>query len=111
MFSSLREYAEQSYFDEHPQMYLLTPEGSYLVELFSAFVASPSEAGSATSPWALYWKDDGAYTTWLTAMQERSLIESDVSVTSSDRVITLSTCTNSGQDRFIVMGKLVSVTE
>ena len=111
MFSSLREYAEQSYFDEHPQMYLLTPEGSYLVELFSAFVASPSEAGSETSPWALSWKDDGAYTTWLTAMQERSLIESNVSVTSSDRVITLSTCTNSGQDRFIVMGKLVSATE
>lgn len=111
MFSSLREYAEQSYFDEHPQMYLMTPEGSYLVELFSAFITSPSEAGSATSPWALSWKDDGAYTTWLTAMQERSLIKSDVSVTSSDRVITLSTCTNSGQDRFIVMGKLVSVTE
>ena len=111
MFSSLREYAEQTYFDEHPQMYLMTPEGSYLVELFSAFVASPSEAGSDTSPWALEWKDDGAYTTWLTAMQERSLVKSNVSVTSSDRVITLSTCTNSGKDRFIVMGKLVSVTE
>lgn len=111
MFSSLREYAEQTYFDEHPQMYLMTPEGNYLVELFSAFVASPSEAGSDTSPWALNWKDDGAYTTWLTAMQERSLIENDVSVTSSDRVITLSTCTNSGKDRFIVMGKLVFVTE
>lgn len=111
MFSSLREYAEQTYFDEHPHMYLMTPEGNYLVELFSAFVASPSEAGSDTSPWALDWKDDGAYTTWLTAMQERSLIENDVSVTSSDRVITLSTCTNSGKDRFIVMGKLVFATE
>lgn len=111
MFSTLREFEAQSYFNEHSEMYLMTPEGNFLVELFSAFVASPDEAGSETSPWALEWKDDGAYTTWLTAMQERSLVESEVSVTSSDHVLTLSTCTNSGKDRFIVMGKLVSETK
>lgn len=111
MFSTLREFEAQSYFDEHSEMYLMTPEGNFLVELFSAFVANPGEAGSETSPWALEWKDDGAYTTWLTAMQERSLVESEVSVTSSDHVLTLSTCTNSGKDRFIVMGKLVSETK
>ena len=71
----------------------------------------PEESGSETSPWALEWKDSGAYTTWLSAMQERSVIETGVSVTSSDKVLTLSTCTNGGADRFIVMGRLVAVTE
>ena len=33
--------------------------------------AKPEESGSETSPWQLSWKDDGAYTTWLTAMKER----------------------------------------
>ena len=111
MFSTLVEYKAQAYYDEHPEMYLVTPEGGYVVEVFSAFVASPEESGSETSPWALEWKDSGAYTTWLSAMQERSVIETGVSVTSSDKVLTLSTCTNGGADRFIVMGRLVDVTE
>lgn len=111
MFSTLGSYAEQSYYDEHPVMYLMTPDAGYVVELFTAFVASPGEIGGGTSPWALEWKDDGAFTTWLTAMRERSVIETDVSVTSSDHILTLSTCTNGGRDRFIVMGKLVEVTD
>ena len=109
MFAVLNEYDEQSYFDTHKQMYLVTPEGGYLCEIFAAFVAKPSESGSDTSPWRLSWKDDGAYTTWLTAMAERSVVETDVTVTSSDKVLTLSTCTPGGASRFIVMAKLVEV--
>ncbi|MEE0649100.1 class B sortase [[Clostridium] scindens] len=109
MFAALNEYDEQSYFDTHKQMYLVTPEGGYLCEIFTAFVAKPSESGSDTSPWRLSWKDDGAYTTWLTAMAERSVVETDVTVTSSDKVLTLSTCTPGGASRFIVMAKLVEV--
>lgn len=109
MFAALNEYDEQSYFDTHKQMYLVTPEGGYLCEVFTAFVAKPSESGSDTSPWCLSWKDDGAYTTWLTAMAERSVVETDVTVTSSDKVLTLSTCTPGGVSRFIVMAKLVEV--
>ena len=109
MFASLKEFSSQEYFDAHPFLYLVTPEGGYLVELFAAFAASPGESGSEDSPWTLFFKDDGAYTTWLSAMQERSLVTGGASVTSSDNVLTLSTCTNSGSDRFIVMGKLVPV--
>ena len=109
MFAALNEYDEQSYFDTHKQMYLVTPEGGYLCEIFAAFVAKPSESGSDTSPWRLSWKDDGSYTTWLTAMAERSVVETDVTVTSSDKVLTLSTCTPGGASRFIVMGKLAAV--
>ena len=109
MFATLNEYDEQSYFDEHPQMYLVTPDGGYICEIFTAFVAKPAESGSDTSPWRLSWKDDGAYTTWLSEMADRSVIETDVTVTSSDKVLTLSTCTPGGASRFIVMGKLVAV--
>ena len=109
MFATLNEYNEQSYFDGHPQMYLATPGGGYVVEIFTAFVAKPSESGSDTSPWRLSFKDDGAYTTWLSEMAGRSVIETDVTVTSSDKVLTLSTCTPGGASRFIVMGKLLEV--
>ena len=36
MFSTLVEYKAQAYYDEHPEMYLVTPEGGYVVEVFSA---------------------------------------------------------------------------
>ena len=111
MFATLNEYNEQSYYDGHPQMYLVTPDGGYVVDIFTAFVAKPVESGSDTSPWRLDWKDDGAYTTWLNAMKERSVVECDVTVTSSDKVLTLSTCTPGGTSRFIVMGKLSSVND
>ena len=81
MFALLNRYDEQSYFDTHRQMYLVTPKGGYVMEIFAAFAAKPEESGSETSPWQLSWKDDGAYTTWLTAMKERSAVESDVTVT------------------------------
>ena len=111
MFATLNEYDEQSYYDGHPQMYLVTPDGGYVVEIFTAFVAKPSESGSDTSPWRLSFKDDGAYTTWLSEMAGRSVIETDVTVTSSDKVLTLSTCTPRGASRFIVMGKLAAVND
>lgn len=109
MFALLNRYDEQSYFDTHRQMYLVTPKGGYVMEILAAFAAKPEESGSETSPWQLSWKDDGAYTTWLTAMKERSAVESDVTVTCSDKVLTLSTCTPGGTGRFLVMGKLVKV--
>ena len=109
MFASLNEYKEQSYYDSHPQMYLVTPDGGYLCDIFAAFEAKPKESGSDTSPWRMEWKDDGAYTTWLSVMADRSVVETDVTVTSSDKVLTLSTCTPGGASRFIVMGKLTEV--
>ena len=111
MFAALNEYGGQGYYDGHPQMYLVTPDGGYVMEVFSAFEAKPAESGSDTSPWRLSWKDDGAYTTWLSEMADRSVIETDVTVTSSDKVLTLSTCTPGGKSRFIVMGKLAAVND
>lgn len=111
MFAALNEYGGQGYYDGHPQMYLVTPDGGYVMEVFSAFEAKPAESGSDTSPWRLNWKDDGAYTTWLSEMAGRSVIETDVTVTSSDKVLTLSTCTPGGKSRFIVIGKLAAVND
>ena len=111
MFATLNEYDGQSYYDGHPQMYLVTPDGGYIVDIFTAFVAKPGESGSDTSPWRLNFKDDGAYTTWLSEMAGRSVIETDVAVTSSDKVLTLSTCTPGGASRFIVMGKMIAVND
>lgn len=109
MFAELLHYREREYYDAHPSMFLMTPDGGYLVEVFAAFTASPNEAGGETSPWALSWKDSNAYAAWLEAMRGRSLFQNSSALEKNNHVLTLSTCINSGRDRFIVMGRLVPV--
>lgn len=111
MFSTLREYAAQEYYEAHPTMYFITPDCGYIVEIFAALTASPSETGSDTSPWRIEWSDGDAFSEWLAIAAERSVISTGITVNSDDRILTLSTCTNSGKDRFLVMGKLIVVNE
>lgn len=109
MFSSLTGYQEQAYFDAHPTMLLLTPDGAYRMEIFAAFVASPGEAGSDASPWRQSWDSEDEFTAWLAQAQGRSAIQTEVEPTPEDSVLTLSTCINRGRDRLLVMSRLVSV--
>ncbi len=107
MFSCLTEYAKQDYFDAHPAMLLLTPGGSYRVEVFAAFTASPGEAGTDASPWRQEFDTDEDFAAWIAGALGRSAIETGVAPGAQDRVLTLSTCINGGCDRFVVMGRLV----
>jgi SrtB family sortase len=107
MFSCLTEYGDQAYYDAHPSMLLLTPGGNYRVEVFAAFAASPNESGRDTSPWRQVWDAEEDFTAWLTQAAARSVIETDVTPAEGDTVLTLSTCTRGGRNRFLVMGRLV----
>jgi SrtB family sortase len=107
MFACLTKYRRQEYYDAHPAMRLLTPDGNFSVEVFAAFTASPDEAGAVTSPWRQEWDSDGDFIAWLTRAQERSVIECGSVPEAGDRVLTLSTCINNGRDRFVVMGRLI----
>jgi SrtB family sortase len=108
MFASLNKYRSKGYFGKHKTMRLITPDQPYAVEIFSAFKALPHEAGTDTSPWALDWPDAESHANWLSSMKERSTLESGVTPNDTDRIVTLSTCTDGGRARFIVMGRLVS---
>lgn len=109
MFSCLTEYAQQPYYDAHPSLLLLTPDRNYRVEVFTAFSSSPSEAGLDGSPWRQSWEKDGSFDEWSKQMAARSVIDTGVSPDVSDKVLTLSTCTRGGRDRFVVMGRLVPI--
>ncbi len=107
MLASLVEYRSQEYYDEHPVMYLNTPDGNYRLELVSGFVT---------------WYDSRLYTfdfvsrtefeDWFALMRSYSDFESDVEVGIDDRIVTLSTCTYDYDNaRYVVMAKLVPLAE
>ena len=105
MFASLTKYADQSYYDEHPEMLLVLPEQTYRVELFSGYV-TPGNSDT----YQISFADDAAFSDYLENVTAQSDFVSDVSVTSEDRIVTLSTCTYDYEEaRYVVHGKLTAI--
>lgn len=103
MFSSLSEYRNQDYYDDHPVMYFLIPWRNYEIQIFSAY-----EAQVDGDSWTLTFPTDGEYCEWLRSTKERSLFDSEEILTPASPAITLSTCVNGAdQRRFVVVGKVV----
>lgn len=102
MFGTLQRYKKQSYYKEHPLMYIYTPSVNYRVEIFAAFVGdSGMDIYNVPS-------SENARAAYLDYALRHSFIKTDVSVEAEDDIVTLSTCTSGGEtERFIVMGKLV----
>ena len=103
MFAALDGYKRQSFYDAHPTMLLITPDATYEVRLFAAYVADPSE-----DAWEVSFANDGEIQAWIDAAIARSTFTSDVKPTPGDRLLTLSTCSYEFSDaRFVVVGVMV----
>ena len=105
MFAVVDDYAEQSFFEAHPVLYLNTPGQNYRIELFSGFTSDPEGFVYTT-----FFRDDADFSAFLDDLLAASEIDCGVSVSASDRIVTLSTCTYSAEDvRFVLCGKLVEI--
>lgn len=100
MFALLENYQQQEYFETHPVLQWITPEGTQTVKLFSAYTASPdSEA------WQMDFESGTEYADWLKRIQDGSCFRSEYSPTEDDRVMTLSTCSYAFEGaRFVCHG-------
>ncbi len=87
MFALLENYQQQEYFEKHPVLQWITPEGTQTIELFSAYIASAD-----SDAWKMDFESGTEYVDWLKRIQDRSCFRSEYSPTEDDRVMTLSTC-------------------
>lgn len=102
MFGTLTKYKKQSYYDKHPTMYLLTPEGDYKIELVAGKVVSTTEMIYKISP------DETAFDSYLEKLCKKSTFKSNVTLETGDKIITLSTCSYETENsRYVVIGKLI----
>ncbi|MDY4173366.1 MAG: class B sortase [Evtepia sp.] len=107
MFGTLEKYREQSYYDEHSVLYLITPKTTYRVALFTAYTAD-----TASDAWRVEFSDDRQFSLWLESTVSRSFFESDVIPEADDPIVTLSTCSYDFEDaRFVVLGTLTPFTD
>ena len=103
MFGNLVDYKDQSYYDNHKTMYLLTKDKSYKIEIFASLtVADGADIYN--------FINTDSNQEIVKIAKECSDISSNVEVLEDDKIIVLSTCTYDFKNaRFVVLGKLNEV--
>lgn len=106
MFSCLTKYQKQAYYDEHPCLYLLTPEAVFRVDLLSGYTTTVGQ-----DSWRLHFDTTVDFIQWQENTMARSGFASKASVSGADRVVTLSTCIGGpgSRRRYVLVGKLAPV--
>ena len=104
MFHQLLSYLDQSFLKTHPVIDIYLPDGSmkrYLV--FASYV------NSELFPYTTSFADDNAFQEFLNKSQAASVWDTNVNLTTSDRILTLVTCTKDYNDaeRNVVQAVLI----
>lgn len=100
MFAGLKNYKKQSYYEAHPYIYIDLADGSHCYQIFSCHEAAVTDV-----TFTIGYAADDVYASFLSSIKDASLYDTGVDVGTGDSVITLSTCTNDGKDRFVVHAK------
>lgn len=104
MFGSLTNYKKQSYYDEHPILYLLTPQQNYKIELAAGFITL-----SNSNVYSLI-KTSEERKEFIDYALLNSAFSSAVKITETDTLVTLSTCSYENSNaRFVVIGKIDNI--
>lgn len=102
MFHSLRNYRDRTFFDQNSIIRFSTLYADYIWEIFSFY-----QTDIAFPYTNVDFGDDWAY--WLQRFADKSLHTVDVDLSQVDRILTLSTCTNSDPDgRYVIHARLVN---
>ncbi len=104
MFGSLLEYRNQKYYDKHPVMYYYTPEKSFKIELLAGFV-TPADSDIYNLK-----RTEAEMPDFIDKIQRKSNFKSKAEYKGDEKLITLSTCTNTSDDkRYVVIGILKEI--
>lgn len=101
MFGTFNEYKEQSYYDEHPILWLLTPKQNYKIELIAGYVTP-----STSDVYKDFYNQD-ELDKHLKDSVDKSTFVSGINIAEVDRIVTLSTCSYEYSNaRYVLIGNL-----
>jgi sortase B len=102
MFGSIDNYKKQSYYDEHPVLYIALPDKSYTIKLIAGFVVSAS-SDFYTPPQDLQTRNE-----YIEEMLKLSTFDADANIgdiSDDDRLVMLSTCSYEyDKARYVLVG-------
>ena len=106
MFGTFTDYKSQEYYDEHPIIWLLTPEVNYKIELMAGYV-TPSDSDAYSE----FVSQEELYE-YIQEAKKKSTFFSPLTCSSEDRIVTLSTCSYEyDAARYVLVGKLSSLQD
>jgi sortase B len=104
MFGSLDLYKDSAYYEEHPVMYLATPDNEYTLELISGYVTD-AESDTYIIPTTVEKRDDYVNDTIKQSRFDSGITAKDLEP--DDSIVILSTCSYEYENaRFVVVGVL-----
>lgn len=107
MFATLSNWADQTYYEEHPEMWLLTPEQNYQIILFSGYLTK-----AVSNAYRIFRSDCPEFEEYLREARENSDFSADVDIDSGEKFVVLSTCEyNFENARYVLHGMLVPFEE
>ena len=105
MFASLKNYKKQSYWAAHPYVYITDDNGSHKYEIFVAY-----EVSTAGTTYQIGFSGDASKQAFLDYCLGQSVIDTGITPTVHDKILTLSTCTGNGHaTRWVVQARLKGV--
>ena len=105
MFATLRNYRDESFYPDHPVMYLSTPDFNYRLDLIAGFITEPTSFA-----YAMNFDSPEQFMGHIQLIKDLSTFKSDVEVNETDHIVTLSTCTYERDDgRYVIVAKLTRI--
>lgn len=103
-FGSLKRHLDQEYADAHRYVHIIREHEVRVYEIFSVF-----ETPATSHVYTMHFETEEDFAYYLQEMIEKSVIASE-NLPTTERIITLSTCTPTGRDiRLVVQAKLVAI--
>ena len=107
MFATLRNWADQEYYEEHPVFWLLTPEQNYQIKLFSGYT-TPATSDTYT----IFQGPCQELSDYLQTAHANSDFRADIETDPNGKYVLLSTCEYVYEDaRYVLHGMLVPFNE
>lgn len=107
MFAELEKFKDAQFFNDHPYIYLYTPQGNYRAEVMSMYHTTAS-----SDSYKIGFQANQTFLNYVNAVKSKSLHKREVPFEIGDRMITLSTCSYElggvgSEGRYLVHAKLV----
>ena len=100
MFGTLPSYKSISFYNNHPFVYIYTPDATMVYQIFSAYTIPAND--SVLSLYQSKFPDNENYMIFLENIRKNSLYEIDTDLSPEKQILTLSTCTNQSRYRFVI---------
>ena len=101
MFGYLTRYRGQGWYDTHPVIWLVTPEGTYQIDVLAGRTVKADDATYTV------YNSEETFRGWLEEFVSGSDFKSQTAVEDVTRIIALSTCTYTYDDaRYVLIGAL-----